>query len=52
VFARGGEVIQIINRFIHANSLANFLETERGLDLQGDRDEKSGATETTEGRRE
>ena len=49
MFARRGEGIQIINCFIHADSLANFFETERGLDLQGDRDEETGATETTEG---
>ena len=49
VFARIGEVIQVLDRLIQADSLANFLEVKRGFNFQGDRDEETGATETTEG---
>ena len=49
MFAGTGKVVQILDRLIQTNGLANLLEVERGLDLQGDGDEETGATETTEG---
>ena len=49
VFARAGELVQILNRLIQTNSLGNFLEEKRGLDFQGYGDEETGTPETTEG---
>ena len=49
MFSGAGEVVKILDRFVKTNSLAGFLEVKCGLDLQGDRDEETGAAETTEG---
>lgn len=49
VLARGRELVQTLDGLVQANGLANFLEVERGLDLQGDRDQEAGAAETAQG---
>jgi len=52
VFARVSELVQLVNRLVQINGLGYLLEVKRGLDLQGDGDEETGAAEATEGRHE
>jgi hypothetical protein len=49
VFARGGELVQPIDRLVQADGLADLLEMERGLNLQGDGYQQASAPETAEG---
>lgn len=49
VLARGGDLVQPVDCLVQANGLANLPEVERRFDLQSDRYQETGATETAEG---
>ena len=49
MFAGAGELIQILDRLVQINRLANLLEAKRGLDLQPHGNEETGTAEAAEG---
>jgi hypothetical protein len=52
VLTRASELVEILDRLVQSDGIRDFLEMERGLDLQGDGEEKTCAAEAAEGRLE